>query len=301
MNDPYRAHAAFIRPAWPVRDIWRVMTMIVLVELIFVLSPVGLVLLLPDAARDAHVAGTGALGTLLHFFSFGVAGLGLVGLLPILHGRGFWSLVGGRGAAWAKLTQVFWAVGLVLLLIELVPPAALVDDTVVMRDLGAWVLLLPVGLLALLVQVGTEELFFRGYLQQQLACLSQSRWVWMVFPSVLFGVLHYANGYGPADGLIWAAWVALLGLACADLTARTGNLGAAIGLHLANNAFALLLYAVADWPASGLALFVYPYEDPAALDYSLATLLDPSVIVQALTLALWVAVMWLAARIAIKR
>jgi hypothetical protein len=301
MNDPYRAHAAFIRPAWPVRDIWRVMTMILLVELIFVLSPVGLVLLLPDAARDAYVAGTGALGTLLQFFSFGVAGLGLVGLLPILHGRGFWSLVGGRRAAWAKLTKVFWAVGLVLLLIELVPPAALVDDTVVMRDLGAWVLLLPVGLLALLVQVGTEEMFFRGYLQQQLACLSQSRWVWMVFPSVLFGVLHYANGYGPADGLIWAAWAALLGLACADLTARTGNLGAAIGLHLANNAFALLLYAVADWPASGLALFVYPYEDPAALDYSLATLLDPSVIVQAMTLALWVAVMWLAARIAIKR
>lgn len=301
MNDPYRAHAAFIRPAWPVRDIWRVMTMIVLVELIFVLSPVGLVLLLPDAARDAYVAGTGALGTLLQFFSFGVAGLGLVGLLPILHGRGFWSLVGGRRAAWAKLTQVFWAVGLVLLLIELVPPAALVDDTVVMRDLGAWVLLLPVGLLALLVQVGTEELFFRGYLQQQLACLSQSRWVWMVFPSVLFGVLHYANGYGPADGVIWAVWAGLLGLACADLTARTGNLGAAIGLHLANNAFALLLYAVADWPASGLALFVYPYEDPAALDYSLATLRDLSVIVQALTLALWVAVMWLAARIAIKR
>lgn len=301
MNDPYRAHAAFIRPAWPVRDIWRVITMIVLVELIFVLSPVGLVLLLPDAARDAYVAGTGALGTLLQFFSFGVAGLGLVGLLPILHGRGFWSLVGGRRAAWAKLTQVFWAVGLVLLLIELVPPAALVDDTVVMRDLGAWVLLLPVGLLALLVQVGTEELFFRGYLQQQLACLSRSRWAWMVFPSVLFGGLHYWNGNGPADGVIWAVWAGLLGLACADLTARTGNLGAAIGLHLANNAFALLLYAVADWPASGLALFVYPYEDPAALDYSLATLRDPSVIVQALTLALWVAVMWLAARIAIKR
>ena len=80
MNDPYRAHAAFIRPAWPVRDIWRVMAIILLVELIFVLSPVGLVLLLPDAARDAYVAGTGALGTLLQFFSFGVAGLGLVGL-----------------------------------------------------------------------------------------------------------------------------------------------------------------------------------------------------------------------------
>jgi hypothetical protein len=301
MNDPYRAHAAFIRPAGPVRDIWRVMTMILLVELIFVLSPVGLVLLLPDAARDAYVAGTSAFGTLLQFFSFGVAGLGLVGLLPVLHRRGFWSLVGGRSAAWAKLIQVVWAVGLVLLVVEMLPPRPFADEAVVMRDVGTWLLLLPVGLLALLVQVGTEELFFRGYLQQQLACLSQSRWAWMVFPSVLFGALHYANGYGPADGLIWAVWAALLGLACADLTARTGNLGAAIGLHLANNAFALLLYAVADWPASGLALFVYPYEDPAALDYSLATLLDPSVIVQALTLALWVAVMWLAARIAIKR
>lgn len=301
MTDPYRAHAAFIRPAWPVRDLWRVIAMILLVELIFTLSPVILVLVLPGAARDAYVAGTGALGTLLQFFSFTVAGLGLVGLLHVLHRRGFWSLVGDRGAAWANLRQVVWAVGLVLLLIELVPPAALVDDTVVMRDLGAWVLLLPVGLLALLVQVGTEELFFRGYLQQQLACLSQSRWVWMVFPSVLFGAPHYWNGNGPADGVIWAVWAGLLGLACADLTARTGNLGAAIGLHLANNAFALLLYAVADWPASGLALFVYPYEDPAAFDYSLATLRDPSVIVQALTLALWVVVMWLAARIAIKR
>ncbi len=301
MSDPYRAHAAFIRPAWPVRDLWRVVAMMAMVALIFSLSPVGLALFLPAEARAAYIAGTSAFGTLLQFFSFAVAGLGLVVLLHLLHRRGFWSLVGDRSAAWADLKRVGGAVGLVLLLIELVPPAALVDDALVMRDLGAWLVLLPVALLALLVQVGTEELFFRGYLQQQLACLSRSRWAWMVFPSVLFGALHYWNGFGPADGVIWAVWAGLLGLACADLTARTGNLGAAIGLHLANNAFALLLYAVADWPASGLALFVYPYEDPAALDYSLARLLDPLLIVQGLTLALWVLVMWLAARIAIKR
>ena len=301
MSDPYRAHAAFIRPAWPVRDLWRVVATMALVALIFSLSPVVLALFLPAEGLAAYIAGTSAFGTLLQFFSFAVAGLGLVVLLHLLHRRGLWSLVGDRSAAWADLKRVGGAVGLVLLLIELVPPAALVDDALVMRDLGAWLVLLPVALLALLVQVGTEELLFRGYLQQQMACLSGARWLWMFCPSALFGALHYWNGYGPADGVIWAVWAGLLGLACADLTARSGNLGAAIGLHLANNAFALLLYAVADWPASGLALFVYPYEDPAALDYSLARLLDPLLIVQGLTLALWVLVMWLAARIAIKR
>lgn len=301
MSDPYRAHAQFIRPAWPVRDLWRVVAMIFLVDLIFNFSPAILALFLTSAALESYYEGTSAFGTLAQFFSFGIAGLGLAALLHLLHRRGFGSLIGDRGAAWADLRRVAWAVGLVLLVIELLPPWALTEDTVVMRDFGTWVLLLPLGLLALLVQVGTEELFFRGYLQQQMACLSPSRWAWMVFPSVLFGTLHYWNGYGPADGLIWAAWATALGLACADLTARTGNLGAAIGLHLANNAFALLLYAVEDWPASGLALFLYPYEDPETYDYSLQTLLDPWMIPYALTMAGSVLVMWLAARVAIRR
>ncbi|WP_019953461.1 CPBP family intramembrane glutamic endopeptidase [Yoonia vestfoldensis] len=301
MSDPYRAHAQFIRPAWSVRDAWRVVAMIFLVDLVFNFSPAILALLLSGDALEAYYQGTTAFGTLAQFYSFGVAGLGLVGLLHLLHRRGFWSLIGDRSAAWDDLKRVCWAVGLVLLVVELLPPWALDGETVVMRDPGTWMLLLPLGLLALLVQVGTEEMFFRGYLQQQMACLSSSRWAWMVFPSVLFGVVHFWNGYGPADGLIWAIWAALLGMACADLTARTGNLGAAIGLHLANNAFALLLYAVEDWPASGLALFLYPYEDPTDFDYSLPTLLDPWMIPYALTMAGSVLVMWFAARIAIRR
>ena len=62
----------------------------------------------------------------------------------------------------------------------------------------------------------------------------------MVLPSVMFGALHFWNGNGAAEGVLWAIWATALGIACADLTARTGNLGAAIGLHMANNVFALL-------------------------------------------------------------
>lgn len=283
------------------RDIWRVLIVVFLVDLLFEMSPAIFVLFLPSKAADAFYEGTSAFGTLAQFYSFGFAALGLVGLLHLLHRRGFWSLIGDRTAAWADLKRVAWGVGLVLLAIELLPPWGRLDDFAEVRNITSWTLLLPLALLALLVQVGTEEIFFRGYLQQQLACLSSSRMVWMVIPSALFGLVHYWNGNGPSDGVIWAVWAGLLGLACADLTARTGNLGAAIGLHLANNAFALLLYGVQGWPASGLALFLYPYEDPQAFDYALQTLLDPWMILYGVTMIVSVLVMWLAARIAIRR
>ena len=170
-----------------------------------------------------------------------------------------------------------------------------------MRPLPRWALLIPVTVIVLLIQTGTEELVFRGYLQQQLACLSPHRWVWMGIPSVMFGTLHYWNGHGAAQGALWAFWAMMLGMACADLTARSGNLGAAVGLHLANNAFALLLYGIAGWSGTGVALFLFPYEDPAAYSEGIDALISPWVILQATTQILSVLVMWLAARIAIRR
>jgi len=151
------------------------------------------------------------------------------------------------------------------------------------------------------IQSATEEIVYRGYLQQQLAVMSRSRWVWMGVPSVLFGAAHYFNGYGPSEGLLWAFWATLLGLACADLTARTGNLGAAIGLHTANNVFASAVIGIDGWPSSGLARYIYAYIDQSAYDYSLSTLLQPWALMEVLISAMGVAVMWLAARLAMRR
>ena len=123
----------------------------------------------------------------------------------------------------------------------------------------------------------------------------------MVLPSLMFGGLHFWNGNGAAEGVIWAIWAATLGIACADLTARTGNLGAAIGMHLANNTFALLIVSVEGWPASGVALFLYPYEDPELYAYGAEALLSPWAAVHLTTVLLTIFVMWAAARIALKR
>ena len=302
MRYPYAAHHSFIAPAFAARDPWRVLAMIVSFALVFAISPVILTAFLPtQAAVDAFYEGTTAFGTLAQLFSFGIAATGFLVLLRLLHGRGLWSLIGPVQAARHDLIKVAWAVAIWLFILELLPPWINPADLAEVRAFGPWLSLVPVALAALLIQVGTEEIFFRGYLQQQFACLWDSKLAWMVLPSLMFGALHYWNGNGAAEGMIWAIWATALGIACADLTARSGNLGAAIGLHLTNNAFALLLVAVKDWPASGLALFLYPYEDPELYAYGLEALWSPWIIFQLISMLVSVVIMWLAARIALQR
>lgn len=302
MSDPYAPHQDFIRPAWGAPELWRVMVVVIVFDAIFALAPQILTAFLPtEAAVDAYYEGTTALATLAQFATFAISAVGFFILLQVLHGRGLWSVIGPPLAAWADFKRTALAVGLLLLAMLFLPPWIAFSELDEVRDFGIWVLLVPFAMLALLIQVGTEEIFFRGYLQQQLACLSSARWIWMGIPSLMFGSLHYWNGFGPADGLLYAFWATLLGLTCADLTARTGNLGAAIGLHLSNNAFALLIVGVQGWPASGLALFLYPYEDPSIYNMGAEVLLEPWAIVQLLIMALSVLVMWLAARIALRR
>jgi membrane protease YdiL (CAAX protease family) len=95
---------------------------------------------------------------------------------------------------------------------------------------------------------------FRGYLLQQLGARWRSAWVWMVLPAALFGALHYdPASFGP--NAIWlAVWAFAFGCLAADLTARTGNIGAALALHLVNN-FASMFFVGFYGNLDGLALY----------------------------------------------
>lgn len=128
-----------------------------------------------------------------------------------------------------------------------------------------WLMLLPLSLVLIAIQTGAEELIFRGYLQQQLAARFASPLAWMVVPSLLFAAMHFAPG---VEGNPWVVVVGagVFGFAAADLTARTGSLGAAWGLHFVNNLGPLLILSH-DGPLSGLALYRAPY---AATDFGQA-------------------------------
>lgn len=303
MTDPYAAMQDFIRPAQGNGSFGRVAWTFLICEALIIYAPLLVVGLIPsEALIDTFFEGTTAPAVLAQFASFGISGIAIVLLIRHQYNRGFWSLIGpSPAAAVADLWVCAKAVAVILLIQVVLPPWINLAEVAEVKPLPIWLLGLPFAAIAIVIQAGTEELLFRGFLQQQLGALSRNKWVWMGLPSVVFGVSHYFNGWGPSDGLFYAIWATGLGLACADLTARTGSIGAALGLHLSNNLFALTYVGIKDWPATGLMLFLYPYEDPMAYDYSLANFFTWPTLFELLVSLTMILVMWLAARIAVRR
>jgi membrane protease YdiL (CAAX protease family) len=122
---------------------------------------------------------------------------------------------------------------------------------------GLWLRLLPLALAGVLLQTLAEELVFRGYILQGLAARFRSPLIWFVLPAVVFGFAHFDPRSAPLERWGVIAAVILVGLVAADLTRRTGALGAAWGLHFANNAIGLLVIAT-EGRMQGLALFRTP-------------------------------------------
>ncbi len=151
---------------------------------------------------------------------------------------------------------------------------------------GLWLALLPLSLLAVAIQTGAEELLFRGYLMQQLAARFATPLIYMLVPSLLFGLLHYDPITMGSNSWAVVGSTAFFGLIAADLTNATGSIGAAWGLHLANNIVAILLVAT-QGTITGLALFVTPY---AASE---VTITGPLLMADlALVIVVWAALRW---------
>ena len=257
----YSAHAAYVAPARACPQLWRLLLGLVLV-LGFHLAWMGAVALAVWLAtgRDglgrqfALIAQGGEPWTLLALLAtFPGMALGVWVASRLLHRRGWRSLLGPRarlardfGLGVAVMALVGGGLGLFLL--PFAPPLEAATEPRI------WLAFLPLALFAILVQTGAEELVFRGYLQQQMAARFASPLAWMVLPSVLFGLAHYAPDEMGRNVWLVVAATALFGLIAADLTARTGSLGLAWGLHFANNVLAILVISALAG-LDGLALF----------------------------------------------
>ncbi|MEM7491371.1 MAG: type II CAAX endopeptidase family protein, partial [Pseudomonadota bacterium] len=181
------------------------------------------------------------------------------------------------------------AAGTTLLLVSLLLPAPFEIARNTPSDVF-WTFL-PLALLGLLVQTGAEEILFRGYLQQQLAARFDHWAAWLVLPSVAFGLLHYDPAGAGANAWWIVVAATLFGLVAADLTRVTGNIGAAWGLHMVNNSFAVLVVAL-DGTLSGLSWWVIP---------ATAAELSPILIAQDMmvTVIIWLVLrLWIAKRAA---
>ncbi|MEM9343015.1 MAG: CPBP family intramembrane glutamic endopeptidase [Pseudomonadota bacterium] len=256
---------------------------LIIIEAVWV---IGSWAILPD--YDMTTDSTWVTVALLSTFAFMLFGTFFV--VRRLQGRPPATLFGPLPAA---LRDAF-ACGRLLAVFLLIVNVVLPFDIWTQSEFGmqpiAWVLLLPITLGFLLMQVTAEEVVFRGYLLQGLAARFQSPFAWMVVPSVLFGLGHLWSADSPAAAAQYVIWTTAFGLACADLTGRTGNLGAAIMLHFMTNLFSVALISPVG-PIGGLALFQLPAQYGPE---------DVSTIGLAFDLV-WIWMAWMVCRIALRR
>ncbi|WP_137702551.1 CPBP family intramembrane glutamic endopeptidase [Marimonas lutisalis] len=293
----YAAHHLLSDPARPSAQLWRLALGVAIVVACFFAMGFAYFNLLaelvtqdewPTLAAEIDEGSTPR-GMLALLGSFGLISLSLALVLRSLHRRRFVTLVGPLPRAAADFFRVAIALTALAVLLWLLPePDLMVPQPNL--PLLRWLALLPLSLPLLFVQISAEEFAFRGYLQSQLAARFSQPVIWILGPSLLFGLLHYDPATQGANAAIFAVAACLFGLAAADLTARSGNLGAALALHLSVNIPALLVTAPAGH-MYGLALGTYPFtlDDTAAravwLPYDTLVLLCS----------------WLAARLAITR
>lgn len=300
MTEPARPPAyaplsGFADPARPRDELWRTVLGSAMVVAFYFLAIVAILWATEtlfgtwaalSLANDLS-GGRTPRGVVLLLYSFLLLALAVTIPLRLLHRRGPASLFGPPRSGLRDFLQV--AGGLSLLAVLLLPLSAMSDFAGRHLTFAAWLSWMPLALPGLLIQVATEEMVFRGYLQQQLAARFRSPLLWMGLPSALFAATHFAPGtFGPAAWLI-VAWSALFSLLAADLTARTGSLGAAIGFHFANNFSAIFLIGIYG-DLDGLALWnlVVNLRDLAQLLPTLA--ID----------AAWIVAAWLLARVILR-
>lgn len=180
--------------------------------------------------------------------------LGVWLAVRLLHGRALAGVLGAeRRISWANLMRGL----LVALFVSVLSEAAFypADPTIVRSDvpLAVWLgWLVPLAIL-LLVQTSAEELVFRGYLTQSLGAMFRSPFVWAGIPTTIFTLLHWNSAADPAMNAAALVSIAAFALAATLLVYRTGDLGAAIGVHLGVNGFSILVVGRTSW-LDGVAL-----------------------------------------------
>lgn len=257
----YSAHTSFVEPARARPELWRLFAGIALSAVVYglgIAAIFGLVIAWSgmEGARfwmEELSTRAGPTGTLLLLATFAGMALGPMAAVKLLHRRPALSLFGPipRMVRQFGLTLLICVAVYAVMALIPTPNATLLPNT----EITLWASFLPLALVGVLVQTGAEEVLFRGYLQQQLAARFASPLAWMVLPSALFAVLHYQPELMGGNAWLMVAAVFVFSILAADLTAVTGNIGAAWALHFVNNTLAILVVAT-EGPLSGLALYI---------------------------------------------
>lgn len=286
----------FWQPAPPYVQIWRtVLGFAILIAAFFgaTVGLFGLAAMLTDQSPRAFISGQTPVSAALFFATFIGFHIGLVVVLPVLHKRGYRSLFGPtrrlnmRHFGYGLLFTIALATALYAIMgIErMVLPDESEPRISQVRPVSEWLVWFLPALVLIFLQTFAEEALFRGYLLQQLRARFASVWIWAVLPSLVFGILHFdAATYGTLNAATYVVNTTATGIMLCLITIRTGNLGAAAGLHFGNNA-ALTVVGIKD-NLEGFSLFAVGMDPQSG--YAAYSILFQTAVNIALFAAWWV-------------
>jgi len=293
-DHPYAAHETLVAPARRGAALWRLLLGLALVAVItFGLNTVVhavVVAVAPIGWAADLVTGHRPGPMLILLGSFGIVTIAVFAAAHLVQRRAPLGLIGPLRPALLQFWRVMFLLAVFGLVLLILPPYDMGAPLLPNLPLGRWLLLLPLALIAILIQTSAEEILFRGYIQQALAARFPHPAVWLILPSALFALGHFVPAEAGANAGLIALWAGCFGILMADLTARAGTLGPAIAVHFFNNLVALLIFAVPE-SLNGLSLFILPFSSAdtgpmrawLAVDFAMMVLT------------------WLVARIAIRR
>lgn len=255
----------FWRPAEPYTQLWRTIVGFAVMIGAFFAATFGLFTMAGiflDASPASFLSGNTPISAGLFFATFIGFHIGLLIALPLLHKRGYFTLFGPA----RRLNLRHFALGVAATMViatalygimffeRLFLPDEAAPVISQVRPASDWLVWLLPALVLIFLQTFAEEAIFRGYLLQQLRARFNSIWIWAVLPSLIFGLLHFdAATYGMVNATTYVINTTATGIMLCLITIRTGNLGAAAGLHFGNNA-ALTLIGI-DGTLEGFSLF----------------------------------------------
>ena len=129
-------------------------------------------------------------------------------------------------------------------------------------DPKQFLIFLPIALVVTPLQAAAEELFFRGYVMQSLGLWSRRAFVPVLGSSLLFMAAHLTNPEVGEDIYLIPLLYLLMGLFLAIITVKSNSLDLAIGVHAANNLFAVLIMNYANSALPAPSLFMAEKVDP---------------------------------------
>jgi membrane protease YdiL (CAAX protease family) len=181
-------------------------------------------------------------GVLISLLTFSGIWLGTWLVMRFVHREKLSALFGAaRRISWSDFAKGLIAVLITSAISEIAIYMIAPDIQRTAIGWGPWLVFLVPMLFLDFVQTSSEELLFRGYLLRGLAHRFRNPLIWGFLPALVFTCLHWNIGAPLALNLCVLASIGGFAALVTILVYLTGNLGAGMGAHFANNFAGFLL------------------------------------------------------------